>query len=103
MGLRQGRDFDSTGFPGLRLAWLQRNDAVGAGKPEPPSGNNASRRVTGPTPSPGGAAGTVLENHAFGLELVEDAVGLGEVLGLARRLTSRDQHFDGVADQTTRG
>ena len=41
--------------------------------------------VGSPREAPAGLAGQVLEDHAFGCELVADAVGLGEVLGLAGR------------------
>src|SRR5258708_3888820 len=57
------------------------------------------RRATGVarpqlTPLPRPALRAVLEDHALGLELVADAVGLLEVAGLARRLTVGDRGFD---------
>src|SRR5580704_5063032 len=49
-------------------------------------------------PLPGRAFRTILEDHALGLELFADAVGLLEVLGLARGLPGSDRCFDlGIA------
>jgi len=46
------------------------------------------------TPLPGRALGSVFQDHALGLQVVADAVGLLEVLRLARRLAGGDRRLD---------
>ena len=69
--------------------------------PAHPWGNRQGIQQTAPevplTPPPGGAALTVLKDHALGLELVADAVGFGEVFRLARGKARGDLTFYGVA------
>src|SRR5262249_56935027 len=46
------------------------------------------------TSLPSRALGTILQDNALAFQLVSDAIGLLEVLGLARRLTGGDRGFD---------
>src|SRR5215470_3995344 len=67
----------------------------------PASGERESRHTRGmsvPNPSsrnlPGGAVLAIFEDHAHGSKLVADAIGLGEVLGLAGSRSRLNEEVD---------